>query len=186
MASLTIATENQIASNWCWSATGTSIANYYEGEGAWNQCKLAMKVFAKNDCCTATPVIGPFGRQTSWNITVNDAYNKAQPGDAALKATGHYQTSGPYKQKISFSMVKQEIDGSRPILIALEYSGLLISGGHAVIITGYNDTDHSNPTIEVRDPDPWVRNSTCDFNEFPESYSWLHNTSFANYLLTKK
>jgi hypothetical protein len=186
MRSLTIETENQIASNWCWCATATSIANFYEGEGVWSQCKLAMKVFATNDCCKATEVIGLGGRVITWDITVNGDYNKTQPANVGLAETGHHESTGPNNQKISFDLVRQEINAGRPILIALAYSGWFINGGHGVIITGYNDTDPKNPTIEVRDPAPGVRNSVCDFNDFPESYSLFHNTSFANYLLTKK
>ena len=50
---LTFDEQLQQQSNWCWAATGTSVALFYDASPAWTQCTLADAALGFGGCCAA-------------------------------------------------------------------------------------------------------------------------------------
>jgi hypothetical protein len=140
----------QVRLNWCWAAATASIANYYrcQGKMTWTPCEIANLVFDRKDCC------GVNGVQCDKGVALSEPLEK-------MKLLASNPAGG-----LSFKGVKQQIDDGRPILAAL--SSL---AGHGVVITGYNNIDPKNPTIEVQDPNSGSK-MVCDYNTFPGSYGF--------------
>ncbi len=151
----------QLQTEWCWAATSTSVAHYYNSASPWTQCTVANKAQGQTTCC---------------QNGASSACNVPWYLDQALTIVGHFASE--IGGQPSLSQLISEIDAKRPFGIRLGWNG---GGGHFVIIDGYDNTDPANPTIEVKDP--IYQTSTQDFNTFPSTYqggaSWT-NTYFTN------
>src|SRR5262249_57800263 len=45
--------QHQEQTQWCWSATATSVALYYNSLSTWTQCSLVNAELGRTDCCSA-------------------------------------------------------------------------------------------------------------------------------------
>lgn len=141
--------QHQEQTEWCWSATTVSITLFYDPASAWTQCSLVNRAFAQTTCCAQGD---------------SAACNQPWYPDKALSITGHFASaaSGP----ASLTQVENEINASRPISIAIYWTG---GGGHNPAIDGYDVTTPTAPSIDIQDP--WYGHSTQDFNSFPSTYN---------------
>ena len=143
----------QTQSNWCWAATSTSIAQYYDPATTWTQCTVANGELSRNDCCGGG-ASGPC--------------NQANTLDTALSRVGHldHMVSGT----VGRDDIKNEIVAGRPVCARTAWSG---GGAHFVAIAGFIEGD----LIEVHDPISGVSN--VDYDVFVTSYqgsgSWTHS-----------
>jgi Papain-like cysteine protease AvrRpt2 len=143
----------QTQSNWCWAATSTSIAQYYDPATTWTQCTVANGELSRNDCCGGG-ASGPC--------------NQTNTLDTALSRVGHldHMVSGT----VSRDGIKNEIVAGRPVCARTAWSG---GGAHFVAIAGFIEGD----LIEVHDPISGVSN--VDYDVFVTSYqgsgSWTHS-----------
>lgn len=118
----------QQQSNWCWSATTVSVANYY-GDNL-TQCGFANTLLSRTDCCG----MGAAGPCNVPNALV-----------AALQTAGHlasWRTGAP-----SFGDLQPEIDAARPVTVRIQWSG---GGGHFLAVVGY--LTGSTTWVAVDDP----------------------------------
>ena len=90
--------QHQQQTQWCWSATATSVAHYYNGASTWTQCSLVNAELGRTDCCTA-----PSSANCNQPWTLN----------TVLTRVGHLAsfTGG----STSFADVRNEIDNGRPL-----------------------------------------------------------------------
>src|SRR5262249_49866891 len=45
--------QHQEQTQWCWSATATSVSQYYNAASTWTQCSLVNAELGRTDCCSA-------------------------------------------------------------------------------------------------------------------------------------
>ncbi len=126
--SIGINQEVQQQDEWCWAASGLTIAEYFGHSGISQNtfCDLALG-YSTSTACPNEP------GQLSW---VQNAFSQLgmAPG----------QVTGP----LSFQGVTSSIDGGRPIETGIYWTA---GGGHAQVIYGYNP---STQTISYGDPWP--------------------------------
>jgi hypothetical protein len=116
----------QEQTQWCWAACAEMIYHFF-GITNWRQCHMAQVIFGA-DCCSAPG--SSVCNQPNW---VSNALN--------LVGIHWYWHNTAY----SFYGVRNEINGSRPVVARYGWSG---GGGHFVVIRGYyDDTD-----LDVHDP----------------------------------
>src|SRR5215210_2812792 len=107
----------QTQSNWCWSATATSVSHFYWFISTWTQCRVANSELNRSDCCNS-PV--PSACNVPWYL------------DRALTRTNNFVSiTGP----ANFEQVRAEIDAGRPVGARVGWSG---GGGHFMVIYGYS------------------------------------------------
>ncbi|MGH6894142.1 MAG: papain-like cysteine protease family protein [Dongiaceae bacterium] len=154
---LCFAMQHQEQTQWCWSATATSVAHYYNSASAWTQCSLVNAEFGRSDCC-ASPA--------SANC------NKPWYLDNVLTRVGHL--AGFANGSTSFANVRAELDNGRPLGVRIGWSG---GGGHFNILACYT----VNPLFglqSVQVEDPWYGTSVWDYDTFRTAYqgtgSWTH------------
>jgi Papain-like cysteine protease AvrRpt2 len=123
----------QQQSNWCWAATSTGVATYYNAASTWTQCLVANSQTGRTDCCGV-------GASTSCNIT--------EPLDNPLSIVGHLDHMVIAVEP--FATVAGEVDAGRPLCIRIAWSG---GGAHFIAAIGYIG---SNPAtgefVSVDDP----------------------------------
>ncbi|STD12705.1 Uncharacterised protein [Dermatophilus congolensis] len=150
---LPIRAQAQERDQWCWSATGTTIANYKGVSVSQNQfCNLAWNR-NKDDQCPNTQATLENDQQAFQSLGIN-------PG----------RLSGP----ISYQEVQKEINADRPVLTRVLYRA---GGGHMVAISGFRASDQS---IEWYDPWPSKqRLNVGDYNFYVnnQDFSWTHTLS---------
>ena len=107
----------QQQSNWCWAATSTSVAAYWDPATTWTQCGVANGELGRADCCGA----GASGACNVYGFL-----------DTSLTRVGHFDhiVGGT----ATVSQVSTEIDGSRPVGVRTAWSG---GGAHFLCIIGY-------------------------------------------------
>jgi hypothetical protein len=123
--------QHQQESNWCWAATATSVAHFYDAGSTWSQCTVANQQLSRTDCCGS----GAGG-----------ACNVPQPGDGPLQVVGHFDHWLPGTS--DYPTVRGQIDVARPLCVRIGWAG---GGGHFVAITGYHATA-SGQWLHVDDP----------------------------------
>ncbi|RJQ78243.1 hypothetical protein D5S17_13485 [Pseudonocardiaceae bacterium YIM PH 21723] len=119
---------------WCWAASGLSIAQYLGKGGNVSQnqfCNLS-RGYSQNGQCP------------------NEAgyFDWVQKGYRAI-GLGAGTVAG---DKLSFDTVKQEIDGNRPIETGIYWTS---GGGHAQVIYGYDAA-----STKLSYGDPWPQSTT--------------------------
>ncbi len=150
--------QHQEQTQWCWSATATSVALYYNGASTWTQCTLVNAELGRSDCCT--------------NPSSGDC-NKPWTLSTALTRVGHLASvSG---SSTSFANVRTELDNRRPLGVRIGWSG---GGGHFNVIGCYTWNSLLRlQSVEIEDP--WYGTSVWDYDTFRTAYqgsgSWTHS-----------
>ncbi len=149
---LNVTGQAQEKSNWCWAATGNSIAKYYGKSYSQNQfCNLAFG-YSQNAACP------------------NDQATLAND-QRAFRSIGISQ--GSYiSGTLSFGTLQTEINANRPVMTRIGWKS---GGGHMMDIIGY---DSSNSTIEYYNPwgsDPRYNTSTYNWYLNNSQFQWTHS-----------
>ncbi|MGW1374147.1 papain-like cysteine protease family protein [Streptomyces sp. NPDC002446] len=150
---LNISMQKQVQDQWCWDASGLTIAKYW-GYNQYSQedfCRLA----AHNSylSCDNQPA------------TLDDMAN-------AWSGMGFSNTGNGLSRNASFSETGNEISGGRPFAVRIGWNS---GGGHMNVIYGY---DRSSNTIAVGDP--WQSTKTYTWWNYDEyvnnsSFQWTHS-----------
>ncbi|MFJ5232522.1 papain-like cysteine protease family protein [Kitasatospora sp. NPDC088391] len=149
---LNLTMQAQQQTNWCWAASGNTIATYYGYTYSQNQfCNLA------------------FGR----SVNSSCPNNQASLGDVqnALYRIG-ISTGSYVNGYLRYSTVQTEIDSGRPVETRIQWSS---GGGHMNVLYGY---DLSNNWLYWGDPWPSnYRYNWGDYNYYVSnsSFSWTHS-----------
>ncbi|WP_433002418.1 papain-like cysteine protease family protein [Kribbella sp. CA-294648] len=149
---LNVTGQAQQKSNWCWAATGNSIAAYYGYNYSQNQfCNLALGYSMNATCPNNQATLG------------ND--------QRAFRAIGI--SAGNYiNGTLSFSGLVTEINANRPVMTRI---GWKAGGGHMMDILGYDSADS---TIEYYDPwgsSPRYNYSTYNWYRNNTQFTWTHS-----------
>ncbi|KJK58839.1 papain-like cysteine protease family protein [Saccharothrix sp. ST-888] len=149
---LDISMEQQQQNNWCWAASGNTIASYF-GYG-----------YSQNQFCNAA-----FGRATDSSCPNSQA--ALDDVQTALSWAGI--NPGRYVNGyLRYSTVQSEIDANRPIETRIQWSS---GGGHMHVLYGY---DTSNNWVYWGDPWPSnYRYNWADYTYYIDngSFSWTHS-----------
>ncbi|UKY54951.1 papain-like cysteine protease family protein [Streptomyces inhibens] len=152
-AALKIDMQKQVQDQWCWDASGLTIAKYW-GFNQYSQqdfCRLAAQ--NGNLSCDNQPA------------TLDDVAN-------GLANIGLSDTGSGLDRSASFSETGKEIDGKRPFAVRIGWNS---GGGHMNVIYGY---DPSSQMIAVGDP--WKTTQTYtwwNYNDYVSNsrFQWTHS-----------
>jgi hypothetical protein len=149
---LNVTGQSQQKSNWCWAATGNSIAAFYG------------KSYSQNQFCNLA-----FGNSQNATCPNNQATlaNDQQAFRSIGISAGSYVSS-----TLGFSTVVSEIAAGRPVMTRIGWSS---GGGHMMDIIGY---DSSDSTIEYYNPwpdDPRYNYSTYTWYRSNSQFTWTHS-----------
>jgi Papain-like cysteine protease AvrRpt2 len=140
--------------NWCWAATSTGIAHFYDEDSTWTQCEIANSNLGRTDCCAGAGS-GPC-----------NVYGYL---DRALATVGHFDRIAALAA--DFQSVDTEIDARRPLGVRVAWSG---GGAHFVAIGGYRELPE--PYVHVEDP--WYGPSDVPYATLANGYhgtgTWTH------------
>lgn len=149
---LNITMQQQQKSNWCWAATGDTIAAYLGHS------------YTQNTFCDAA-----FGYSSGSTCPNNQAaLNNVQNAFSSFGIRpGRYVTG-----YLLYSTVQTEINADRPIATRIQWSS---GGGHMEVIYGYDTSDNW-----VYWGDPWpsdYRYNWADYGYYVSnsSFSWTHS-----------
>ncbi|MFD7640047.1 papain-like cysteine protease family protein [Kitasatospora sp. NPDC059795] len=149
---LNLTMQAQQQTNWCWAASGNTIASYYGY--TWSQ----------NQFCNAA-----FGRST--NASCPNSQASLAEVQNALYTIGI--NPGSYVSGyLRYSTVQGEIDAGRPVETRIQWSS---GGGHMNVLYGY---DSGNNWLYWGDPWPSnYRYNWGDYNYYVNngSFSWTHS-----------
>jgi len=139
--------EKQFQDKWCWAAVSVSVARYFAPQSLVTQCRVALAVTGKTDCCGS--------RREHCN----------EPGDLtdALKAVQRWKETRD--EPLTFDDLQTEIDNFRPVCVRIGWRG---GGGHFVIVYGYRILSSGVQQVEVADP--FFANSILSYNQFVNAY----------------
>lgn len=138
--SLAFTVQPQEEDNWCWSAVGISVAQFYQPAASWSsQCQLASDELSLS-CCPAGS---------------NPACDVPWYLDRALVRVGHFLTWA--HGALSMLDIRDQIDRNRPLAVRI---GWILGGGHFVVVSGYccvgsaelvtvEDPMHGTSTLEL-------------------------------------
>lgn len=149
---LSITMQAQENSNWCWAASGNTVAAFFGYSYSQNQfCNLAFQRAINSSCPDSQATLGD--DQTAFNaIGLNSGYYFA----------GY----------LSYSSVVNEIDAIRPIITRIQWQS---GGGHMMVIYGY---DKSQSWVYWGNPWPsstrynW---GTWSYYVSNSSFFWTHS-----------
>ncbi|MGW2253210.1 papain-like cysteine protease family protein [Kitasatospora sp. NPDC001660] len=150
---LDITMQKQVQDQWCWDASGLTIATYwgYNQYSQYDFCRLAQQ-----------------GRWLDCNdrpATLDDMAN-------GLSAMGFRNGGYDLNRNASFSEVANEIANGRPFAVRIGWAS---GGGHMNVIYGYDSTSNM---IAVGDPWPSTQTYTWwNFNTYVDngSFRWTHS-----------
>jgi Papain-like cysteine protease AvrRpt2 len=151
-----VAVQDQLYSNWCWSAVSTSVSHFYNPASAWTQCTLANAELEQTGCCAdgSTPQCNK-----DWYL------------DRALKRTGNLQSW--VGNAVALSDLEHEVNAGRPVGVRIGWEG---GGGHFVVIDGYSDPGTGPGFLNIEDP--FYGKSRMPYSAFRNTYqgtgSWTH------------
>jgi hypothetical protein len=130
----TIATETQLATNWCWLATAASVDRFHSGTTT--QCSLANQLLKQTTCC-----------QSPGSVDCN----RTGGAEDALTAIGRFgfTSSALYGQAPALSDVQDALEASQPPIAQLE---LEPGREHVVLLAGHGIDAAGNPFVRVGDP----------------------------------
>ncbi len=149
---LNISMQAQEQSNWCWAASGNTIATWYG------------RNYSQNEFCNAA-----FNRQQGSRCP----NNQATLGNVQTAFDSMGINSGSYVSGwLRYGTVQSEINANRPVETRIQWSS---GGGHMHVIYGY-DTDRN----WVYWGDPWGSNDRYNWGDFDyyvngSSFSWTHS-----------
>ncbi len=98
--------QHQQQTNWCWAATATSVAHYYDAGSTWAQCQVANSQTGRTDCCAG-------GAST--------ACNTAQVLDGPLRIVGHFDHMTSAAE--TYGSVRGQINVGRPMCLRVAWPG---------------------------------------------------------------
>ncbi|CAM4022036.1 papain-like cysteine protease family protein [Janibacter anophelis] len=142
----------QEQSNWCWAATGGTIAAY------------KGRSISQNTFCNLA-----FGRST--NTWCPNSQATLANDQRALSALG-IRPGSYINGRLSYAGIGTEISNDRPILTRIQWSS---GGGHMMVISGYRASDR---TIEWYDP--WPSSQRLNVGSYSYyldnwNFSWTHS-----------
>ncbi|GAA0680866.1 hypothetical protein GCM10010193_38200 [Kitasatospora atroaurantiaca] len=149
---LNITMQQQQNTNWCWAASGNTIATYYGYNYSQNQfCNAAFGRSTDSTCPNSQATLGDVQNGLSW-IGIN-------PGSYV---NGY----------LRYTTVQTEIDANRPVETRIQWSS---GGGHMQVLYGY-DTGNN----WVYWGDPWPSNYRYNWADYwyyvsNSSFSWTHS-----------
>jgi hypothetical protein len=150
---LNISMQKQVQDQWCWDASGLTIAKYW----GYNQ-------YSQNDFCRLAAQNSYLSCENQ-PATLDDMAN-------AWSGMGFSNTGNDLSRNASFSETRNEIGGGRPFAARIGWTS---GGGHMNVIYGY---DPSSNTIAVGDP--WQSTKTYTWWNYDEyvnnsSFQWTHS-----------
>lgn len=147
---LNINGQAQQKSNWCWAATGDSIASYWG------------KNVPQNTFCDLA-----FGRST--NQTCPNSQATLANDQAAFQSLGI--NLGTYTEVVDADTINDEIQSGRPINTRIEWAS---GGGHMMSIYGY---DPDSGALDYYNPWPdsnRYNTATYDWYANNDEFTWTH------------
>jgi hypothetical protein len=152
---LNITMQAQENSNWCWDATGNTVAAFYGYSYSQNQfCNLAFDRSMNSSCPNSQAALD------------NDQEAFRQIGIS----TGNYVYNYLY-----YSSIIREVDAGRPVMARIQWSS---GGGHMEVLYGY---DQSQSWVYWGNPWPssyrynWA---AYDYYVSNSSFSWTHSLDY--------
>lgn len=161
---LSFAMQYQEQTFWCWTATASSVADYYDTSTVHPQCFLAEWAFQNNTCC---------------ENGATEACNRPFLTDLALIHLGNYSISS--SGAAAFGKVADEVDARRPVVAAIVWT--TTNTGHAAAVTGYLEVPgdplgYPFPTYYLKIQDPIYGTSWVLYDVFCSHYhvsgSWRY------------
>ncbi|MEV4556956.1 papain-like cysteine protease family protein [Kitasatospora sp. NPDC049285] len=149
---LNLTMQAQQQTNWCWAASGNTIATYYGYSYSQNQfCNAAFGRSINSTCPNSQATLGDVQNGLSW-IGIN-------PGSYV---TGY----------LRYTTVQGEIDAGRPVETRIQWSS---GGGHMNVLYGY---DTGNNWLYWGDP--WPSDYRYNWGDYwyyvsNSSFSWTHS-----------
>ncbi|MEW1909923.1 papain-like cysteine protease family protein [Kitasatospora sp. NPDC085895] len=149
---LAIGMQKQVRTQWCWDASGVTIANYWGRSTTQEEfCRLAARGTWVN--CNNQPA------------TLEDMAN-------GLAGLGLSTSGRSLYRSASFAETTAEIAGGRPFAVRIGWTS---GGGHMNVIYGYDSTSNM---IAVGDPWPSTQTYTWwNYNTYVNnnSFQWTHS-----------
>jgi len=146
----TFVMEEQELDQWCWAAVAASVNNYILApDPPLKQCEVVSRVLQEPGCC-ANP----------------EQFDEGESLTEALDVL-HRQSGEPILGPVSFSLIRQTIDGGWPIPVRIVWDDNP-GNGHFVVISGYALSRSGAPLVQV--DDPFYGKSIVDYNTFVSSY----------------
>ncbi|MGW5114468.1 papain-like cysteine protease family protein [Streptomyces noursei] len=149
---LDITMQAQEKTNWCWAASGNTIATWYGKNYSQNQfCNAAFNRQQNGTCPNNQATLGNVQNALDW-MGVNP---------------GSYVTGW-----LRYTTVQSEINAKRPVETRIQWSS---GGGHMHVIYGYDASRNW-----VYWGDPWATNNRYNWGDFDNyvngsSFSWTHS-----------
>lgn len=141
----------QQKSNWCWAATGNSVADYFGYDYTQNQfCDMAFGLSTSTTCPNDQATLGNDQRAFS-TIGINP---------------GRY-ISGV----ISYSTLVGQISNNEPVMTRIGWTS---GGGHMMVLTGYDTTNNQVQYYNPWPSDPRFNVSTYDWYRSNPQFTWTH------------
>ena len=150
---LNISMQKQVQDEWCWDASGLTIADYW-----------GYTQYSQNDFCQLAARNGDISCDDQ-PATLDDMAN-------AWSNMGFSNTGYDLYRSASFSETGNEIANGRPFAVRI---GWRSGGGHMNVIYGY---DPSSGMIAVGDPWPSTQTYTWwNYNDYVSnsSFQWTHS-----------
>ncbi|MEU8034550.1 papain-like cysteine protease family protein [Streptomyces sp. NPDC049099] len=149
---LDITMQAQQNSNWCWAASGNTIASWFG------------RAYTQNQFCDAAFNRPQGSACGNWQAALDDVQN-------ALDWMGI--NPGTYvRGYLRYSTVQNEISANRPIETRIEWSS---GGGHMHVLYGYDTSG-----TQVYWGDPWPSNYRYNWGNYDyyvsnNSFTWTHS-----------
>jgi len=150
---LSISMQAQEKSNWCWDASGNTVADWWGHDLTQTKfCQIAHNE-SGSDCANQQGYLSDQQRVYRW---------------LGFSSAGYYNSNG---YTLSFSGIRTEIDNRRPIGTRIGWSS---GGGHMHVIYGYNAD-----TTSVLYGDPWPssnRYNSMSYTSYKSNsrFTWTH------------
>lgn len=167
---------------WCWIATATSIAHFYNPLTSWTQCLIMTDVgqkinnFSSSTSACPTPAI--LAANPTLQATLDDPTNPSALyvlDNPAYGVPTYYLKSGGVDDPLrtvqcfasdqgtapGLAAITKEINARRPVVVTIQWTG---GGQHVITIAGVSGT-----VVELLDPVSGA--SAMEFSDFPAGYS---------------
>ncbi|GAA4980214.1 papain-like cysteine protease family protein [Streptomyces hyderabadensis] len=149
---LNISMQAQQLSNWCWAASGDTVAEYYGYDYSQNQfCNLAFGRAVNSSC-------------PNWQATLG---NDQQAFDRMGINPGRYVNG-----YLNYDTITREIDADRPVMSRIQWQS---GGGHMLTVYGYDVSKNW-----VYWGDPWPSSNRYNWATYSYyvnngSFFWTHS-----------
>ena len=152
---LNLTMQSQQYSNWCWAASGNTVAAFYGYNYTQNQfCDMAFGNSLNASCSNS-------------QASLADDQNAFQQIGIS---PGNYVTGYLY-----YSSIIREIDAGRPVMARIQWSS---GGGHMEVLYGYDQSQNW-----VYWGDPWPSDDRYNWGSYNYyvsngSFSWTHSLDY--------